>query len=35
VPEELAEPDLLAGAVPFTLRQVEEIRRLASPAARA
>jgi tRNA modification GTPase len=35
VPEERAEPDLLAGAVPFTLRQVEEIRRLASPAARA
>ena len=32
VPEERAEPDLLAGAVPFTLRQVAEIQRLGSPA---
>jgi tRNA modification GTPase len=28
VPEERDEPDLLAGAVPFTLRQVELVRRL-------
>jgi len=33
VPEEAAEPDLLAGAVPFTDRQVEAIRRLAPKPA--
>ena len=35
VPEARLEPDLLVGAVPFTLRQVAEIRRLASLAVRA
>jgi tRNA modification GTPase len=32
VPEETAEPTLLAGAVPFTDRQLDELRRLLSPA---
>jgi hypothetical protein len=31
VPEETAEPTLLAGAVPFTDRQLDELRRLLSP----
>jgi tRNA modification GTPase len=31
VPEETTEPDLLAGAVPFTLRQVDLIKRLLPP----
>ena len=35
VPEERAEPDLLAGAVPFTLRQLDAIRTLTRPAASA
>jgi tRNA modification GTPase len=34
VPEERAEPNLLAGAVPFTLRQVAEIRQFCGPTSR-